>query len=111
MITIINILFILSTISMIIGALGLFRFPDIYTRIHAATMITIGGVVLSLIAIAFNPFNLQFSIKILIIASFIVITSPITSHAIVMSAYDNGIKPLVVKDELVHINMKDRKVK
>ncbi len=99
--TITEILFAVSGVSMLLGALGLFRFPDVYTRMHASTMITVGGVVFSLILFALNPFGIMFSIKILIIAAFMLATAPVSSHAIALSAYERGIRPeKAVVDEL-----------
>ena len=51
----------LGGIVTLIGALGMLRFPDFYTRAHAATMITVGGFTLALMALALqNLFGVYF---------------------------------------------------
>jgi len=88
-----NVLLYVSSIFMLIGALGLFRFPCPYTRIHAATMVTVGGVCFSMLILAASMFWTLFMPRILIITAFTLFTSPVLSHAIVNSAYKLDIKP------------------
>jgi len=73
----------------IVGALGLLRFPDVFIRIHAATVSVIGGAVVSIFGAALLtfPFNLSFSIKAFLIAGIIFLTSPVGSHAILRAAH------------------------
>ena len=98
---IISIMLYISAIFMLIGAIGLLRFPDLYTRIHAATMITVGGVCFFLLVLAATTFWSIYSIKILIIVAFTMITSPTISHALANSAYKLDIKPKrLVKNEM-----------
>lgn len=97
-----EILISISAIFAIIGAIGFFRFPDFYTRIHAATMITIGGTCLALIALAIDTYtdphlNITYTIKILMITIFILLTNPTGSHALADSAYRMGIIPKDLK--------------
>ncbi|MFH1445018.1 MAG: monovalent cation/H(+) antiporter subunit G [Nanoarchaeota archaeon] len=90
-------MFFAASVIMLIGSLGLFRFPDVYTRAHATSIITIGGVCLTLfitaVASFFAGFSITFMVEILLIILFILITSPVTSHAVADSAYKMKIKP------------------
>lgn len=82
-----------------IGILGVLRFPDFYTRMHAAGKCDSLASELMLIGIAL--YNLQdltlaavlVSLKILLIALFIFIASPTATHAITESALVLGIEP------------------
>jgi multicomponent Na+:H+ antiporter subunit G len=89
----------------LIGSLGLLRFPDFYTRAHAATLVAVGGFTLALIGLAlFNPFNANF-FKILLILAINFITNPTATHALADSAYRLGIRP----SGLVRSDISDRK--
>ncbi len=84
---------------MIFGALGILRFPDVYTRLHAATKCDTGGAMTILIALAITtnaPALIKF--KFLVLAFLIALVNPMVSHAIARGAYKYGIKPKVVVD-------------
>ena len=90
-------LLIIAGIFAALGAVGLFRFPDFYTRSHAATMISVGGVLLALAVLMLSSaFNAYF-FKILIIIIMMLLTGPTATHAIANRAYMLGIKPEKLK--------------
>ncbi|MEW5908959.1 MAG: monovalent cation/H(+) antiporter subunit G [Thermodesulfobacteriota bacterium] len=87
---------ILTTIALICGlfiytggAVGILRFPDFYSRLHPAGKLDTLGLLLSMIAAAlyviqqFSLASVLIGIKILLIAVFVFVTSPIATHAIV----------------------------
>ena len=68
------------------GAVGLLRFPDFFTRMHAAGKCDTLGSLLLLTGLAcYGGVNLA-SLKILLIALFIFLTSPTATHAIARAA-------------------------
>ena len=80
----------LSGIFMFVGAVGLFRFRDFYLKVHSATMITVGGVVLSLILLSFDaiaPIKLKVTALVLIM----LLTSPVSTHFIALAAYKSKV--------------------
>ena len=95
----------------VIGAIGLVRFPDIYTRTHAQTVINVGGTCLLLLGIFFEaPFLSLYSAKSLLLIIFIFLTSPVGSHAIARAAYKSGVKPhKLLEDELRYKIIEDEK--
>ncbi len=101
-----EILLSISALFAIIGAIGFFRFPDFYTRIHAATMVTVGGACLALASQALythtHPvLGPDYTIKILLIITFILITNPTGSHALANAAHNTGIRPKkLVKNDM-----------
>ena len=71
------------------GALGLLRFPDFYTRMHAAGKAdTLGSLLVLTGLAAYQGFDLT-AIKMLVIALFIFVTSPTATHAIARAALVN----------------------
>ncbi|MGI6145277.1 MAG: monovalent cation/H(+) antiporter subunit G [Clostridia bacterium] len=77
----------------VVTAIGVIRFPDFYTRLHAAGKGDTLGIGLFIIGLAiYNGFNLL-SFKLLLIVLFIFIANPIGCHAISRAAYKAGLKP------------------
>ncbi|MBN3560749.1 monovalent cation/H(+) antiporter subunit G [Aliamphritea spongicola] len=76
------------------GAVGLFRFPDFFTRVHAASVtdsiaavLIIGGLLLQ------TSFDLN-TAKLGFILLFLMVTSPTASHALAKSARHGGLLTL-----------------
>jgi multicomponent Na+:H+ antiporter subunit G len=92
-------IFIGSAIS-VIGAAGLVRFPDIYSRSHAQTVVNVGGTCLILFGVFLETFPSLYSVKSMLLIVFIFLTSPVGTHAIARAAYKSGVKPRVHEDEL-----------
>ena len=96
----------------LIGALGMLRFPDFYTRTHPATMVSIGGFTLALMALALqNLFDVYF-FKILVVLFANFLTNPTATHALADSAYNLGIRPAgLVRDDLARPKPSGRSAK
>ncbi len=98
---IVQVMLYIAGIFAIIGSLGLIRFPDFYTRTHAATMISVGSISLGLLALILSAGWGVYSLKIFIVIVFNLFTNPTATHAIAEKAYKMGIKPKnLVKDEM-----------
>jgi multicomponent Na+:H+ antiporter subunit G len=80
----------------VVGIIGLIRFPDVYCRIHASGKVATLGLVglLAASAVAMP----QTALKALALALFVVITSPVASHAIASAAYRTGV-PMYTKGD------------
>jgi len=76
----------------LIGALGIVRFPDVYNRIHANTIVVVGGAMVMMIGAGIIGGITIFTLKALIIAIFIFLTNPVSAHAIARAAYKSGVK-------------------
>jgi multicomponent Na+:H+ antiporter subunit G len=64
------------------GIVGLYRFPDFYTKIHAASLIDSCGVPLSLIGLAFTQDSLANVCKLVLAALLILLLSPVATYAL-----------------------------
>ena len=73
------------------GAVGLIRFPDFYTRMHAAGKCDTLGSFLVLAGLACHEGLNLASVKLLVVAVFIFITSPTATHAIARAAKRNQV--------------------
>lgn len=76
-----------------VGAVGIIRLPDLYTRTHAASKSDTLGIVLSLgaVTLVFESFSIR--LKVLALLFFMLITTPTATHAIARAAFDQGIEP------------------
>jgi len=82
---------------MIFGVLGILRFPDLYTRLHPAGKAGTAGILSIFIGLILYSGFSPLSLRIILIALFIVITSPVASHAIARGAIESGIEPWGLK--------------
>jgi multicomponent Na+:H+ antiporter subunit G len=79
----------------VIGAIGMLRFPDVYTRIHAASITDTGGAGLMLLGLCLiSGFSLV-TLKLAIIWVFIMLSSPAAAHALANAAYSSGHTPWI----------------
>jgi len=93
-----EILLTVAGIFAVLGAIGLFRFPDFYTRSHASTMVGVGGVMFALFVFMFGErFLGVFFFKILMVIVLLLLTNPTAAHAIANKAYIMGISPKQIK--------------
>ena len=74
------------------GCLGLIRFPDIYNRLQAATKGVTLGTCGILIGTLLMYGSASFTIKALICAAFLFLTSPTATHALSRGAHIFGIR-------------------
>jgi len=96
---IVVVLFVVGLLSFFSTTIGILRFPDFYSRMHAAGK----GDVFSSVAILLGlvVYHLRHpsvggtlvAIKILMISLFIFIASPTATHAIIDAGFTAGIKP------------------
>ena len=78
---------------MITGALGLLRFPDFYTRLHATGKCdTLGEVLIIFGCMLYQGWSF-ITIKLFFLILFIFIANPTGTHAIMKAAYNTGVKP------------------
>ena len=79
----------------LIGALGVIRLPDFYTRLHAAGVTDTGGALLILFGLAVLSGWSFASLKLLLIAVFLLLTTPVITHLLAQSAHAGGREPLL----------------
>ena len=73
-----------------LGGLGIFRLPDVYNRLQAGTKCTTLGAVCTIIGVGIAEPTWIF--KAAIIAVFILLTNPISAHALARASYKSGVK-------------------
>ena len=82
----------------VIGALGLLRMPDFYTRLHAASVIETLGAGLLLLGMMLQAGLTLVTVKLVFIALLIFFTSPTATHALARAARLRGLGS-IARDE------------
>ncbi|MCL4116492.1 UNVERIFIED_CONTAM: hypothetical protein GTU68_046069, partial [Idotea baltica] len=77
----------------IIGALGGLRFPDFWSRLHAASVTDSGGMILLLAGMCIQAGIGLITVKLILIGLFLFITGPTATHAVANAAFVSGSKP------------------
>jgi multicomponent Na+:H+ antiporter subunit G len=75
-----------------VAALGIVRFPDLYTRIHAASKSLSLGIGFMLLGTILYFGSIMVIIKSIAVVIFIFLTMPIASHMISRAAYKRGVR-------------------
>ena len=78
----------------LVGALGILRMPDFYTRVHAASVTDIVGSFAILLGLGLQAGLSLVAVKLVFIALLIFFTSPAATHALVKAALERGLEPL-----------------
>ena len=88
----------------LIGVIGLLRFPDVYTRLHAETKTTTLGATCTTLAVVLyatnfylqnhDPNQLTLILHSLLAVFILALTNATGSHAIARAAYLHGQKPV-----------------
>lgn len=87
-----------GTAFLILGSIGIVRFPDFYSRTHAMSKPDTMGLILTLTGIALlNGWNLT-SLKLILGVFFLGIANSAATHVLGRAALNNGLKPWTRKD-------------
>lgn len=91
---ILAVIFVLAGVFyMLLGSIGINRFPDVYCRAHASGKVDTLGIMLFILGLIFFEGLSIVSLKLMLVAVFVAMTSPVASHALGRRALLHGIKP------------------
>mgnify|MGYP001461256734 CR=1 FL=1 len=95
--------FLLTGVALyVIAAVGINRFPDVFSRMHAATKPATLGLVCVLIGASFRMERPGDIAKLALVAGLQLLTAPVAAHLVGRAAYHDGghLGPETVLDEL-----------
>ena len=81
-----------------VAAIGVLRFPDVYTRSHAVSLTDSLGALFLLGGLAFYEGLSTNLVKILVVLILLYLLNPVITHATVRSAFRSGLKPWSKED-------------
>ena len=99
-----NLLLITGSLFLFAAGLGVLRMPDTYNRIQTGTKATTLGSITVLIGLAFlHP---AWTLKLIILIFFVMLTNPVSSHALARASHSIGIHKtkIMVIDQLTIAN-------
>lgn len=82
----------------VIGAVGLVRMPDLFTRMHAASVTDTLGVGLLLGGLMLQAGPTLVALKLAFLLALFFFTGPVVSHALAQAALHEGVEPLLAED-------------
>ncbi len=84
----------------IIGTVGILRFPDVYTRLHAASVTDTGAATIAIVGMMLLAPTWIVAFKLFVIWVFLFLTGPTSSHALANAAHVAGLEPLIGKQAI-----------
>ena len=88
-------LLLVGAVLALIGTIGVLRFPDFYTRLHAASVTDTAAVTLAVLGMALLAPGWAVVFKLAVVWLFLFLTGPTSSHAVANAAHTAGLQPLI----------------
>lgn len=96
------VLLAIGSVFVVIGALGMVRMPDVFTRLHAASLIETIGAGAILLGLMVQAGLTLVTLKLIMIFLLILFTAPIATHAVAQAALHQDVKPKLASDRRPH---------
>ena len=93
-----------GSVMLIIGAIGIIRLPDVFSRMHAAGIIDTLGMGAIMLGLMFQAGFTIATVKLGLIVIFIMLTSPTATHALARASIYGGVTPQGDKEISVNKN-------
>ncbi|MEL6861146.1 MAG: monovalent cation/H(+) antiporter subunit G [Pseudomonadota bacterium] len=90
-------LLLVGAILAVIGTIGVLRFPDFYTRLHAASVTDTAAATLAILGMVLLAPSLAVVFKLAVVWLFLFLTGPTSSHAVANAAHTAGLQPMIGK--------------
>jgi multicomponent Na+:H+ antiporter subunit G len=91
MTVVVSVLLVLGALFCLIAAIGVFRMPDLYMRMHAATKAGAFGGSLLVVSAALHFGTVRAAIMAVLIVGFFYLTAPVAAQVFGLAAYRRGV--------------------
>lgn len=81
----------IGSLLVLVAAVGIIRFPDLFTRMHAATKVGTVGIIFMVLAVAIYFGEIGVTVRAFLVIVFFFMTAPIAAQIIGRSAYMIGV--------------------
>ena len=92
-------LLLVGAVLALIGTIGVLRFPDFYTRLHAASVTDTAAATLAIAGMMLLAPSMAIMFKLVVVWRFLFLTGPTSSHAVANAAHTAGLQPLIGRME------------
>lgn len=96
---------LLGVFDLLLGMIGLIRFPDIYNRLHATTKVATLGAIFVMVSILIRDGFSPMGLKAVAVGCFLLLTSPVAGHMMGRAAFNIGVRPC--NQTTVDVNVKN----
>ncbi len=83
---------------LLISAVGMLRFPDFFTRMHAAGIADTMGIGMLILGMALQAGFSLITVKLFMILAFVMFASPTATHALAQAALGGRRQPILKED-------------
>ena len=77
----------------LIGALGVLKLPEFWSRLHAASVVESAGMILLIAGLCIPSGLSLITVKLILLIVFLFLTGPTATHAVASAALVSGMKP------------------
>jgi multicomponent Na+:H+ antiporter subunit G len=91
-------LILLGSFFTVVGAFGLVRMPEVFTRMHAASVTDTLGVGFLILGMGLQAGLSLVTLKLFFLMVLFVFTGPVVTHALAQACLHEGIKPALAED-------------
>jgi multicomponent Na+:H+ antiporter subunit G len=88
----------LGSFFVVAGAIALLRLPDLYSRIHGASVIDTAGAGFLILGMMLESGWSLTTLKLLFILAIFFFTLPVAAHALAQAALHEGVRPKLAED-------------
>lgn len=92
------VLLLVGSIFYVIGAAGLVRMPDVFTRLHASSIMETLGAGSLLVGMMFAAGWSIDTVKLAVILGTLIYTGPVATHALARAALTARVEPILAED-------------
>lgn len=92
------VLILLGSFFTIVGAFGIVRMPEIFTRMHAASVTDTLGIGFLILGMSLQAGFDLVTLKLVFLLALFFFTGPVVTHALAQACLHEGIKPLLAED-------------
>ena len=91
-------LVLLGALFIVVGGIGVVRFPDLFTRMHAASITETLGALLVVAGLILLAGLTVATVKLLLILLFLWFSGPTATHALAKAAVRGGVRPQLAEE-------------
>jgi multicomponent Na+:H+ antiporter subunit G len=92
------VLILAGSFFVVVGGIGLVRMPDVFTRMHATSIIDTMGAALLILGMILQAGLTLVAVKLVFIFILFFFTSPVVTHALAQAALHERTKPILSED-------------
>ena len=89
---------LLGSFFTIVGTFGLVRMPDVFTRMHAASVVDTLGVGFLFLGMGLQAGVSLITLKLLFLFALFLFTSPVVTHALAQACMHESVRPVLTED-------------